>query len=188
MSYPLPFKFSDRVLELGGGNNAIFPENIDIRPGAKTTIVADLNEPFPIENETYDGVFGNFIMEHIYLSRLRQFLSELHRILKPGGVACIITSNLLQQCQVLLEKEQSGEINDDVIHMLFGGNPDETWNYHHSSLTPQYAIKLFREAGFHGVAIYEHPVARQIWGRSTDMILEARKSRARIERSLWHKQ
>lgn len=180
-NYLLPFKPGDKVLELGGGDNALFPENVDIRPGPKTTIVADLNEPLPIETESYDGVFSQFLMEHLYLSKVRGFISEVHRILKPGGVAVVITANLLEQAKALIERE---EWNDDLLIMVFGGNPDYPENYHHSSMSPQYAIKLFKEAGFHSVTIYEHPVAIAIMGRSTDMIIQAKKSGARIRRSL----
>ena len=181
MTYTLPFAQSDQVIELGGGDTPVFPTNVDSRPGPHTTLVADLNEPLPLENDSYDGVFSQFLLEHLRLPKLRGFLMEVHRILKPGGIAVIITANLLEQARVLIERE---EWEDDLIYMIFGGKPDYPENYHHSSLSPQYAFRLFKEAGFVEVTFYEHPVAKQIMGRSTDMIIEARKSGARITRSL----
>jgi len=169
-------------MELGGGpDHPVFRPNLDVRPGPCVDIVANLNEPLPIESESYDGVFSQFLLEHLRLTKLRGFLSEVHRILKPGGMAVIITANLLEQAKVLVERE---EWNDDLIYMVFGGNPDYPENYHHCSLSPQYALKLFRGAGFHRITIFEHPVAKQIWGKSTDMIIQAEKSGARIMRSL----
>lgn len=183
--YTLPFKPTDRVLELGGGDNAIFPENVDIRPGPKISLVADLNEPLPIESESYDGVFSQFLMEHLRLPKLRGFLSEVHRILKPGGIFVAITANLLEQCRVIVERDEKGQMSDDLIHMVFGGSPDYPENYHHASLTPNYAFKLFKEVGFNQVKIFQHPVAMQIWGgHSTDMIIEATKGKVIIKRSL----
>lgn len=179
--YLLPFKRGDKVIELGGGDNPVFRPNVDIRAGSTVDIVGDLNEPLPIESESYDGVFSQFLMEHLRLSKVRGFISEVYRILKPGGIAVIITANLLEQAKALIERE---EWDDDLIRMVFGGNPDYEENYHHSSMSPRYAIRLFREAGFNTVTIYEHPVAKAIMGRSTDMIIEARKSGARITRSL----
>lgn len=179
--YSLPFNQNDKVLELGGGQNAVFHPNLDIREGPGVDIVADLNEPLPIESESYYGVFCQFLLEHLRVPRLRPFISEVHRILTPEGIAVIITANLLEQAKVLIERE---EWNDDLIQMVYGGNPDYPENYHHLGLSPQYAIKLFREAGFHTITIFEHPVAMQIWGRSTDMIIEARKSGARIGKLL----
>lgn len=183
-SYSLPFKPTDRVLELGGGDNPLFSENADVRPGSKVTMVIDLNLPLPIANDTYDGVYSQFLLEHLRLVGVRMFIGEVFRILKPGGTAIIICANLLEQAQMVIEKEIKGEFNDDIVHMVFGGDPDYPENYHKASLTPQYAIRLFREAGFFEITIYGHPVAQKIWGRSTDMIIEAKKSYAQIQRSL----
>lgn len=180
-NYSLPFKATDKLIELGGGDNPMIRPNVDVRPGPKVDLIADLNEPLPIESESYDGVLGQFLLEHLRLPKLRGFISEVHRILKPGGTAVIITANLVEQAKVLIERE---EWNDDLIYMVFGGTPDYPENYHHCSLSPQYALKLFGEAGFNSVTIYEHPVAKQIWGgHSTDMIIEAKKSGVIITRS-----
>lgn len=179
-NYLLPFKPSNKVLELGGGDRPQFHPNLDIREGPSVDIVADLNEPLPIDSESYDGVFSQFLMEHLRLSKVRGFISEVHRILKPGGTAVIITANLLEQAKALIERE---EWNDQLVGMIFGDN-DYPENTHRCGFSPQYAIKLFREAGFHSVTIYEWPPSKEIWGRATDMVIEARKSGARIERAL----
>jgi len=50
----------------------------------KADIVADLNEPLPIESEVADTVMSLSVMEH--LREPHVFLNEAHRILKPGGV------------------------------------------------------------------------------------------------------
>lgn len=174
------------MIEFGGGDNPVFLENLDVRSGPKVTLVADLNEPLPVESESYDGVFSQFLLEHLRLPKLRGFLSEVHRILKPNGTGVIICANLLEQAKVLIERE---DWDDDMIHMVFGGKPDYLENYHHLGLSPKYAVKLLAEADFGEVTIYEHPVAKQIWGRSTDMIIHAKKvmpreTGVRITRSL----
>jgi len=182
----IAFKPTDLVLEIGCGEKPVRHDGLwhtlDSRKLDTVDIVADVNEALPVADEKYDGVYASFLMEHIRLPKLRGFVGEVYRILKPGGVAIIITSNLYEQARVLIEKEEKGEVNDDIIHMIFGGKPDFEENFHHSSLTPKFAIQLFREAGFYSLTIYEHPVAKQIWGKSTDFILEARKSGARIAR------
>ena len=184
--YSLPFKPTDKVIELGGGDNPVFRPNVDVRPGPKVDITADLNERLPFDSDQFDGIFSQFLLEHLRLPKLRGFLSEVYRILKPNGLAVIICANLLEQARVLIERE---EWNDDVIYMVFGGNPDYLENYHHLGLSPAYAVKLLAEAGFGEVAIYEHPLAKQIWGHSTDMIIHAKKVKpqetgVRIARSL----
>lgn len=43
----------------------------------------DLEEPMPIQDETYDSVLLMNVLEHIYNHQL--LISEINRILKPGG-------------------------------------------------------------------------------------------------------
>jgi len=172
--YSLPFKPNDKVLEVGGGDRPQFHPNIDIREGPSVDIVADLNEPLPVEAESYDGVFGMYIIEHISWRRVRQFISEAHRVLRPGGVTVQITANLLEQAKQLVE---TAEWKDNLVCQIFGDN-DYPENTHRCGFSPQYAIKLFRETGFHEVTIYEHPATK------TDMIIQAKKSGARIAREL----
>lgn len=49
----------------------------------KADIVANLNEPLPIESAIADTVLSFSVMEH--LSEPQKMLSEAYRILKPGG-------------------------------------------------------------------------------------------------------
>lgn len=49
----------------------------------KADILADLNEPLPIESEVADTVMSLSVMEH--LREPQVFLNEAHRILKPSG-------------------------------------------------------------------------------------------------------
>lgn len=179
--YILPFKPTDRVLELGGGDNAIFPENVDMRPESKVTLVTDLNEPLPIESESYDGVFSQYFLEHVSWRRISSLVSEIHRVLKPNGISCNITANLLEQCKLAIEWFDEGK-GWEVSQMLFGDQNyeggDWVFNAHHNGFSPAYAIKLFREAGFHEVTIFEHPNCK------TDLIIQAQKSGARITRRL----
>lgn len=164
--YSLPFKPGDKLIELGGGTHPLVHPNVDCQQLPTVDIVADLEEPLPMENDSYDGVFSQFLMEHLRLTRVRGFISEVYRILKPEGIAVIITANLLEQAKWLVEKE---DWDDVIIQMVFGGNPDYPENYHRSSLSPRYALKLFKEAGFQRVDIFEHPATK------TDMVIEAKK-------------
>jgi len=49
----------------------------------KADILANLNQPLPIENEIADTVVSFSVMEH--LSEPQNMLNEAYRILKPGG-------------------------------------------------------------------------------------------------------
>lgn len=179
--YTLPFKPSDRVLEIGGGDKPCFHPNLDMRPMPTVDIVADLSKPWPVESETYDGVFGMYIIEHISWRGIEKFVSEAYRVLKLEGIAVFVTANLLEQCKLAVKWFEEGK-GWEIAQMLFGDQnyEGESWdaNAHHCGFSPQYAVKLFKQAGFLEVTIYEHPDTK------SDMIIKARKSGAVIMRSL----
>jgi len=180
-NYLLPFKPGDKVLELGGGDRAQFHPNLDVREGPGVDIVCDLNEPLPIEQESYDGVFSMYLIEHLSWRRVKGFIGEVHRILKPNGISVFVTANVLEQCKLAIKWFEEGK-GWEVSQMLFGDQnyEGEDWisNAHYCGFSPNYAIKLFREAGFHEVTIFEHPATK------TDMIIQARKSGVQIAREL----
>lgn len=165
----LPFKANSKVIELGGGDNCVFRPNVDIRPGPTVDIVADLNKKLPIADKLYDGVYSAYNIEHMSWRKVKQFISEIFRILSQGGVAFIVTANLLEQCKSLIKEEW----NEDDICRLFGdqnyAGDDWVANAHYCGFSPNYVVKLFREAGFSSVIIIPHPHCK------TDMIIEARK-------------
>jgi SAM-dependent methyltransferase len=75
------------------GSNGPF-ENVmtlDVDPGCNPDVIHDLNVlPYPFETDTFDEVHGYECLEHLgqqgdWKFFFQQF-SELHRILKPGGV------------------------------------------------------------------------------------------------------
>jgi len=53
---------------------------------------ADLNMKLPFGGDSFDVVHANQVIEHLYDTD--NFVSEIYRILKPGGYAIISTENL----------------------------------------------------------------------------------------------
>ena len=108
MSYTFPF--TKNVIELGGGDKPYFRPNLDVRPGPTVDIVADFNQPLPLNDGSYDGVFSCYCIEHISWRKVRLFLTEVFRILNDGGKAVFITANTKRQMEWVLNQE---EWNDD---------------------------------------------------------------------------
>jgi len=110
MSYLEPIKDST-FLDMGCGNGTITCElanmigtnniyGIEIW-GERTKIAeskgivvkqCDLNKRFQFDNEFFDVVCSNQVIEHLYDTD--NFISEIYRILKPNGYAVISTENL----------------------------------------------------------------------------------------------
>lgn len=53
---------------------------------------ADLEDGLPFGDQQFETVHANQVIEHVRDTDL--FLSEIRRVLKPGGLACISTNNL----------------------------------------------------------------------------------------------
>lgn len=83
-----------KVLDLGSGT---FPykakENeevtsVDFRPEVNPTVVHNLSDfPYPFKDSSFDVIYASHILEHI-LDQVA-CMSELYRILKPGGTAIV---------------------------------------------------------------------------------------------------
>lgn len=52
----------------------------------------NLNEKFPYRSDSFDIVHANQVIEH--LTEIDNYISEIYRILKPGGYAIVSTENL----------------------------------------------------------------------------------------------
>jgi predicted SAM-dependent methyltransferase len=172
----LPFSSTDVVLELGGGGNALFHPNLDIRKMSGVDIVADLNERLPFEDNSFDGVYSSYLIEHVSWRKIRHLIQEIHRILKPGGRTFLITANLLEQARRLTE---TPVWTDSDVCMIFGDQNyvGDDWraNSHTCGFSPEFALKLFSEAGFKDIATFPHPNCK------TDLIIEARKPMVKVE-------
>jgi len=118
----------------------IVPERIELSE-RKGIIVKnfDLNGRFEYNNESFDIIHANQVIEHIYNSD--NFLSEIHRILKPGGFAIISTENASSWCNIFacllgwqifsltnFSNKKQGIGNPFSIHR--GENPElSSWNH-----------------------------------------------------------
>lgn len=183
--FSLPFDKQARVLEIGCGNTPVRHDNLwhtlDSRSFPCVDIVHDVNIlPLPVETESYDGIFSMYLLEHLSWRKVQDFIKECHRILKCGGLAIFVTANLLEQCKLAIKWFEEGK-GWEISEMIFGDQNYEgqewIFNAHHCGFSPAFAIRLFKESGFHEVTVFEHPCP-------TDMIIQARKSRARVEKHL----
>jgi SAM-dependent methyltransferase len=94
-----------RVLDLGAGrgelSTSLVARGYDVTAveryapqfeASVPLVDADLNEPFPFDDASFDRAMAIEILEH--LENPRRFLRELARTLRPGGVAIVSTPNL----------------------------------------------------------------------------------------------
>lgn len=81
-----------KQLVLGAGIDWPKQDNqtlVDILPVAGIDVVTDLNNEWPFKDNTYESIIAIHLIEH--LNDLLHFMSEAHRVLKPGGTLYIET-------------------------------------------------------------------------------------------------
>ena len=82
----------------------------------------DLNQPMPfLKSESFDGIMAHQVFDYLCPMAIRNMLRESHRLLKPGGMLCIISRS---------DGQASGDITRTV------------------PLTSELLDSLLREAGF----------------------------------------
>jgi SAM-dependent methyltransferase len=79
------------VLNLGAGTTRLHPEmiNVDFVAFPHVDVVADFSDPLPIRPESVDAVVSISVLEH--LEKAAFVVSEVTRVLKPGGVFYLAT-------------------------------------------------------------------------------------------------
>lgn len=164
MTYALPFALAAKVIELGGGDAPLFLPNVDVRPGPRTSFTADFEAPLPITSDEWDGVLCRYAIEHLSWRKVPGFVGEIHRILKPGGVAVVITANAEAQMRWALAQDW-----DERVSQCLGGDQDYPENTHRTFFNPAWISRLFLAAGFARVTVLPHGEL------GTDMIVEAAK-------------
>lgn len=102
-------------LQIGAGPSSI-PGWLatDILPESKNILYLDATKSFPIQDNTFDYVYSEHMIEHVTWTNGNFMLQECSRILKPGGVIRIATPDL---AVILgLYKDEFGELGDKYIH------------------------------------------------------------------------
>jgi predicted SAM-dependent methyltransferase len=84
-----------RLLNFGCGG-AFHPGwvNLDACPASPGVVAHDLRQGFPYPSESFQGVYGSHVLEHLDPETGARLLRECHRVLGPGGIIRIVVPDL----------------------------------------------------------------------------------------------
>ena len=86
--------------------------NLDLAAGRSNVISHDLVKGIPFAAESVDVVYHAALFEHIRRDDAANFLREIHRVLKPGGIVRIGVPDLEEICRTYLEKLEAAIAGD----------------------------------------------------------------------------
>lgn len=165
-----------KILELGGGDNPRFRPNVDVRPGPNVDFTADFDQPLPIQSNEWDSVYSAYVIEHLSWRKVRQFVSEVYRILKFNGKFVCITANTEAQIEWIKQNPQGwdGKSSFDSFSCVLFGDQDYPENAHKNFMSPDLIKSLMLEIGFDDLKITPYGA------RATDMVIEATKRATKV--------
>jgi predicted SAM-dependent methyltransferase len=108
---------------------------------------ADACKRIPLPNESLDVVYSCHVLEHLVLSEAELFLSEIRRVLGPGGIIRLVVPDLRRRAEkyitegdadVFMEslnmREYSVRSLRATLRMLILGDKEHMWMYDSRSL------------------------------------------------------
>ncbi len=85
----------------------------------------DLKKPLPFVSNSVDAVFHSHVLEHIDREHVKEFLAEIHRVLRPGGIhrVCVpdlelIARRYLKSCEECRKDSTRAVFHDEFVSDL----------------------------------------------------------------------
>ena len=136
---------------------------LDINPSVKPDVIADISDLSSIQSCTIDAVWSSHNLEHLDDFNVPKALTEIRRVLKPGGFALITLPDLQQiaklivqdKCDDVAYQSPAGPIT--ALDMLFGHQASQQrgngYMAHRTGFTAKRLGSKLIEAGFDDVRV-----------------------------------
>ena len=120
----------------------------------------NLTRPLPYPSDTVEAIFSSHVLEHLFMDEVENLITEMYRVLKPGGVCRIVVPDL-EKIIALYDPEDPREFLKDMFEISSRG---AVKNQHHCGFTGQFLKKMAAEAGFSICSVEKYQT-----GKCTDL-------------------
>ncbi|MBD1928900.1 methyltransferase domain-containing protein [Trichocoleus sp. FACHB-90] len=111
----------------------------------------DLTKKFPWADNSVDAAYTSHVLEHLYLDGALNCISEVYRVLKPGGIFRIAVPDLDQ-----LIKSYDSNCPEVFLTEFLEATQTLEKNRHHWHYNENSLRKILQEAGFREVVRREY--------------------------------
>ena len=102
---------------------------LDSSPGVAPDVVHDLDlRPYPFPDSSFDAVYGFSVIEHV--TNPLDVLSELHRILRPGGFVALLTPHFSDAASFVDPTHQVHLSGRSFDYLLEGSTLGTQYNFY----------------------------------------------------------
>ncbi len=68
--------------------------NCDLVPDGPDVFPVDVSRALPFEHASCDAVYAAHVLEHLAVADAERFVTEIHRVLRPGGIVRLVVPDL----------------------------------------------------------------------------------------------
>lgn len=133
-------------IELGSGN---YPRearyHFDIRAGVPDLDCRADVRYLPLKDNSIDEIIMVQTLEHVSWQETTMVLTEIRRVLKPGGMIKIYVPDLKLIARQILENKIDFAV---LITWIYGGGQGIPEDFHKAGFTKDYLSMLLRGTGF----------------------------------------
>lgn len=124
---------------------------LNIQPGPGVDYVGNIRNLAQFQDGEFSAIYGSHVLEHVgYQKELLGVLTEIHRVLTPGGKLFVSVPDLDTLCRLFVHEQATAKDRFFIMRMMFGGQTDEH-DFHHVGLNRESLGNYLYRAGFRNI-------------------------------------
>jgi predicted SAM-dependent methyltransferase len=134
-------------LNIGGEERIPGYLTVNIRPGPDVDAVASFTDLSQWGSGTVSAVYASHVLEHLSRRDVLRSLSEVYRVLEPGGEVRIAVPDMHTLSRMVVRLADNADKQVFVLHMMMGGQTN-VYDFHASAFTQPVLTKVLEGVGF----------------------------------------